>query len=211
MAHVAQQTRDSGDEHSRMPRQITTSQTLTQPSLSAKSLGLSSRWWGSLPILFFLLKCWQYRSGTDIYQIMWVCNITSLVLGLAIILRVRNLVFVASVLPAIGLPTWIFDFILNGDFHIFSVFTHVINPILGFFIARRLGWTNHAIWQTIAYFAGLQVMTRFITPAHLNINVAFEVYAPLCGLFPNFIVYSLANWLALLACTAAISQIFRGR
>jgi hypothetical protein len=39
---------------------------------------------GLLPILFFALKVWQYAPAGQAAQLLWFCNISNLVLGLAI-------------------------------------------------------------------------------------------------------------------------------
>ena len=163
---------------------------------------LNSRFWGLVPLLFFALKAWQYRAPADLPQLFWFCNASNLVLAAAIFFRARNLIFICAVLLAIGLPIWVFDFIAHGDFHIFSVFTHVVSPLLGFFIASRLGWTSQVLWQAPVYFVLLQLLARALTPAELNINVAFAVYAPVKALFPAFWLYSLLNLAGLFIFTA---------
>ena len=100
---------------------------------------------------------------------------------------------------AIGLPIWIFDVLATGDFHVFSVFTHVVSPMIGLLAARQWGWNAHILWQTIAVYLLLQILARWLTPAALNINVAFTVYAPVRSIFGNFWVYSAANLIGLFA------------
>jgi hypothetical protein len=167
------------------------------------------RIWGIVPLTLFGLKAWQYSSPGDIYQLLWFCNVSNLLLAVAIFFRARNLIFICATLLTIGLPIWVFDFMVNGDFHVFSVFTHVVSPALGFLVALRLGWSSHVIWQTVAYYLALQLLARLFSPAALNINVAFAVYAPVQKLFPNVIVYSLANLAGLLAFTAGMHRLLR--
>ncbi|MBV6492967.1 MAG: hypothetical protein LDLANPLL_00974 [Turneriella sp.] len=163
---------------------------------------LNSRFWGFVPLVFFGLKAWQYRSPADVPQLLWFCNVSNIILSVAIFWQIRNLVFICAVLLSIGLPIWIFDFSVNGDFHIFSVFTHVLSPLLAFLVARNLSWTLHVLWQVPVYYVCLQVLARILTPAELNINVAFAVYAPVKILFPNFWFYSAVNLVGLLLFTA---------
>lgn len=166
-----------------------------------------NRFWGLVPLGFFALKAWQYRAAADIPQLLWFCNASNLVLAAAIFFRARNLVFICSVLLAIGLPIWVFDFLAHGDFHVFSVFTHVISPALGFIVARNLGWTLHVLWQAPLYYLLLQLLARVLTPAGLNINVAFAVYAPVKAMFPNFWLYSAANMAGLVLFTAFVHRL----
>lgn len=170
---------------------------------------LDNRLWGFLPLSFFALKLWQYAARADIHQVFWFCNISNLVLAVAIFVRSRNLIFICAVLLAVGLPIWVFDFIVNGDFHPFSVLTHTLSPALGFLVARRLGWTKHVIWQTAVYYVLLQLIARFFTPSALNINVAFAVYAPVRSLFASFWLYSAVNLVGLMAFTWLMSNLFK--
>lgn len=165
------------------------------------------RLWGFIPLLFFALKLWQYLPPADTWQIFWFCNLSNLMLALAIFARVPNLVFICATLLTVGLPIWIFDFIMNGDFHPFSILTHTASPVLGFLVACRLGWTKHVLWETPLYYIALQLLARLFTPAVLNINVAFAIYAPVKGLFPSFWLYSLSNLVGLTAFTWFTSKI----
>ncbi len=169
------------------------------------------RIWAVIPLILFGLKAWQYWPRGDIYQLLWFCNVSNLLLAAAIFFKVRNLVFICAALLTIGLPIWVFDFMVNGDFHVFSVFTHVVSPALGFLVALRLGWSSHVIWQTLLYYLALQLLARLLTPAALNINVAFAIYAPVQKLFPNFWLYSSANLAGLAAFAAVVHRLLQRR
>lgn len=171
----------------------------------------SHRLWGFIPLLLFALKCWQYRNPADQYQLIWFCNAANLLLGIALLARWKNLIFVCTTLLLIGLPIWIFDFIVNGDFHVVSIFTHVLSPLLGTIAALRLGCTQHVIWQTLVFYLLLQLLARLTTPASLNINVAYDVYAPVKPIFGNFAVYSMANLTGLLGWTWIAHRLLRLR
>jgi len=168
-----------------------------QSQLTRISGFFTSRFAGFIPLLLFGLKCWQYRNAADWPQLLWFCNAANLILAVALFLRWGNGVFICTVLLIIGLPIWVFDFIVNGDFHVVSVFTHVLSPLIGVLAARHIGFSSHAIWQTLLLYVFLQVMARLLTPAPLNINVAFAIYAPVAKLFPNFYVYSASNMVGL--------------
>jgi hypothetical protein len=146
-----------------------------------------------------LLKLWQYLPPASTWQILWFCNLSNLVLGLAIFLKIRDLVFVCATILTIGLPVWIFDFLVNGDFHPFSILTHVVSPALGFAVSRAWGRSVRVLWQVPAFYLLLQLVARLFTPAADNINVAFAVYNPVKSLFPNFYIYSLVNLAGLTA------------
>ncbi len=167
--------------------------------MAAASGLFTYRAWGFLPLLMFALKCWQYRNPADLGQLLWFCNAANLVLGIAIFARWGNAVFICSALLLVGLPIWVFDVVATGDFHVFSVFTHVPSPFVGVLVARQLGASRHVIWQTLVFYLFMQLLARLFTPAALNINVAFDVYAPVKMLFPNFWIYSLTNLLGLTA------------
>lgn len=154
---------------------------------------------GLLPILFFTLKVWQYAPAGQAAQLVWFCNISNLVLGLAIFALRSDAIFITTALLLIGLPIWLFDVAVQGGFHAFSILTHVVSPALGLYLCRNLGVGRHVPILTIGYYIALQLAARLLTSPADNINVAFDVYSPVKGLFPNFWVYSLANMAGLFA------------
>lgn len=157
-----------------------------------------------IPLLFFLLKLWQYNEPGKIYQILWFCNISNLVLAIAIFISNANLILVCTIILSIGLPIWIFDFLYFKDFHFFSLLTHIISPALGFWLARNMRFTIHVLWLTPTYYVALQILARLVSPPELNINVAYTVYEPVRAIFTNFYLYSAANLLGLFAFTLLV-------
>ena len=142
------------------------------PMASAGNI-FTHRLWGLIPLLLFALKAWQYRAPQDQAQLLWFCNAATFCLAIAIFLRWGNAVFVCSGLLLVGLPIWLFDVFATGDFHIFSVFTHVVGPLLGALVVRQLGASRHAIWQALLFYVLLQLAARLLTAPAFNINVLF--------------------------------------
>jgi hypothetical protein len=164
---------------------------------------------GLLPIFFFTLKVWQYAPESQSAQLLWFCNISNLMLGLAIFVLNGDAIFVTTALLLIGLPIWLFDVAVQGGFHAFSILTHVVSPALGLYLCRNLGVGRHAPIFTIGYYVALQLAARFLTSPADNINVAFAVYAPVKGLFSNFWVYSLANMAGLFAFAVVLRRVLK--
>lgn len=171
----------------------------------------SHRLWGFIPLLLFALKAWQYRAPHEQYQLLWFCNAANLLLAIAIFVRWGNAVFICTALLLVGLPIWVFDVIATGDFHVFSVFTHVVSPLVGVLVVRPLGASRHVVWQTLVFYLLLQLAARGLSPAAQNINVAFEVYAPVKKLFPNFWVYSLVNLIGLAVWVVVAYRLLSGK
>jgi hypothetical protein len=96
-------------------------------------------------------------------------------------------IFVTTALLLIGLPIWLFDVAVQGGFHAFSILTHVVSPALGLYLCRRLGVGRHTPIFTIGYYIILQIAARLFTLPADNINVAFDVYAPVKSLYPEFL------------------------
>ena len=159
----------------------------------------------------FALKAWQYRAPPDQYQLLWFCNAANLVLALAIFARSGTGVFVCTALLLVGLPFWVFAVIATGVFPVFSVFTHVLSPLVGMLVVRQLGASRHVIWQTLVFYLLLQLLARLLSPAAQNINVAFDIYAPVKKLFPNFWIYSLANLIGLTAWVVVAYRLLLGK
>ena len=164
---------------------------------------------GLLPIIFFALKVWQYAPAGQAAQLLWFCNISNLVLGLAIFALSGDAIFVTTALLLIGLPIWLFDVAVQGGFHAFSILTHVVSPALGLYLCRRLGVGRHTPIFTIGYYIILQIAARLFTLPADNINVAFDVYAPVKSLFSNFWVYSFVNMTGLFVFAVVLRRIVK--
>ena len=159
-----------------------------------------------MPVFFFALKVWQYAPAGQATQLLWFCNISNLLLGLAIFAMSGTAIFVTTSLLIIGLPIWVFDVAVQGGFHMFSIFTHVVSPALGYYLCRQLGFSRHVPWFTLSYYVTLQIVARLTSSPAENINVAFAVYAPVKSLFSNFYFYSLVNMSGLFAFTLVMKN-----
>lgn len=167
------------------------------------------RFSGLLPLVFFGLKLQQYTAEGKPEQIFWFCNISNLLLAVALLARRGEGVFISTVLLLTGIPVWVLDFLVHQDFHFVSLLTHVVSPTIGVAALFSLTWSRAAIVAVPVYYIVLQLAARFFTDPETNINVAFEVYAPVRGLFSNFWIYSALNLAGLTLAAFMADRILR--
>ncbi|MBL8020693.1 MAG: hypothetical protein JNM27_13565 [Leptospirales bacterium] len=154
---------------------------------------MTSRFLAVFPLFFFLLKVYQYRASTDQGQILWWCNISNLLLGLAILAGNARGVWLASFMLILGTPIWLLDVWATGDFTIYSVFTHIISPGMGIYCVRRLAVTRGIWWQSMLYYFSLMLLSRMLTAPALNVNLAHDIYASAKPFIQNYWLYTAMN------------------
>lgn len=158
---------------------------------------MTSRYLAVFPLFFFLLKVYQYRAPTDQGQILWWCNISNLLLGLALLAGNARAAWLASFMLILGTPIWLLDVWATGDFTIYSVFTHIISPAMGIYCVRRLPVTRGIWWQAMLYYVFLMLLSRLFTAPALNVNLAHDVYAAAKPYIQNYWLYTAMNSLLL--------------
>lgn len=168
-----------------------------------------SRWVGLLPLAFFALKAYEYRSPDVLPNLLWWCNISNLVLGVAMILRNARAIWICSLLLIAGTPIWLLDVAATGDFSLYSILTHCVSPVLGLRAVRGLAPVK-AVWiQGMVYYALLMAAAFFFSPPALNINLAHDVYAAAKPYISNYTLYTAMNSSLLAGSLLVLEKIFK--
>ena len=155
---------------------------------------MSIRLLGLLPLYFFLHTAVFYWGTPEAPHILWVCNISNILMGLGMLLGKQTWTLVGLVWIIAGIPLWLIDGFVVTGFEYHSFLTHISSPIIGFYFCRKQGPPSGIIWiYAFIYFVALQILTHYNTPPELNINVSHDSYGPFAGYFPNYTVYYLAN------------------
>ena len=106
----------------------------------------------------------------------------------------------------LGVGLWVLDLLGGGELLPTSLLTHVGGPALGVYGVRRLGAPAGVWWRAVVGFAALQLLTRAITPAASNVNVAFRPWGGWETRFPSYLAYE-AFLLALGATGALVIEV----
>jgi hypothetical protein len=145
---------------------------------------------GFLPLAFFTAQAVHYCQINQLGHMLWMCNIGNLLLALGLFFEQAILIRVAVlwVIPGLAVwaayvvPTW--GMLLTGNFtytELWGVISSTLAHAGGFFVAmfviskvriNRLAWLHAFIWYLM-----VQVLSRLVTPAAMNVNVAYSIQA----------------------------------
>lgn len=168
---------------------------------------------GILPLLFFVAQAIHYWQIDQLGQMLWMCNIGSLILALGLFLEKPVLIRLAGVWMIPGVVVWFMYYVMptwgrlfTGQFSytdIFGLLTSTLTHVGGFAVAMlvlrtirvdRLTWLYAFGW----YFV-LQLVTRLLTPVDWNVNLAHKVQPGFEQTFTSYFKF----WLVLTAATGA--------
>lgn len=156
--------------------------------MAAKLTHRRLRLLGFFPLAFFTAQALHYLQIHQLGHTLWMCNIGNLLLAIALftdqklLIRVAAIWMVPGVLVWFGyvVPTW--GMLLTGRFSytelfgvLTSTFAHLGGFAVGMFGLRKVGvevgiWRYAFLWYFI-----VQLISRLITPAILNVNLAHSI------------------------------------
>ena len=140
------------------------------------------------------LVCYGIHGSYHLYNgrpedLLWACHIGAVLIGLGLIIPSASLSAVGTMQLCMGTPLWILDLTSGGEFMPTSVFTHVVALAIGIFAVRRYGMPTGVWWKSIGTLVILILLSRLVTPAEANINVAFAVQPGWEEQFASYPVY----------------------
>lgn len=107
---------------------------------------------------------------------LWCCNVGQLLLGVALLARAPRLAATGTLWLLYGLPLWAIYLVGGGELRVASVLTHLVSLPIGLLAARALSVPRGTWWRATLALAALQALTRFVTPAKLNVNLAHAIH-----------------------------------
>jgi hypothetical protein len=139
------------------------------PSLSFRLLGF-------LPLAFFLAQAAHYWRIGELGHMLWMCNIGNLLLAIGLFLNNALLIRVAVIWMFPGLIVWFVYVVVAWGVFLSSTLAHVGGLIVGIFAIKRVGMDRAAWRYALGWYLLIQFLSRVLTPADLNVNVAHYVY-----------------------------------
>jgi hypothetical protein len=162
---------------------------------------------GVLGLLCYAVHGGQYLLRRQGENLLWVCHLGALAVGLGLLIRQPGLVAVGTLWLTVGLPLWIYDLASGGEFLPTSLLTHVGGLILGFIGIRRLGLPKGLWWKSAFGLAAIFLVTRVATPPPSNVNLAYRIYPGFERYFFGSHAFYLAGLLALFSVVALGFQV----
>jgi hypothetical protein len=131
---------------------------------------------GVLPLAFFLGQAIHYWRIDQLGHMLWMCNIGNLLLAIGIFLGQPILIRVAVIWSIPGIVIWFRYVVMVWGVFAASTSVHVGGLIVGLLALRKVG-VDRAAWRyAFAWYLILQLLSRLVTPAELNVNVAHHMY-----------------------------------
>jgi hypothetical protein len=164
---------------------------------------LPSMWFrllGLLPLTFFLAQAGHYWRIDELGNMLWMCNIGNLVLALGLFLNNALLIRVSVIWMFPGLVVWLVYVMLAWGLFLSSTLAHVGGLSVGIFAVRRVGMDRSAWRYALGWYLLVQLLSRVLTAANLNVNVAHRVDAGWQDTFNAYWKF----WLVLTILTAIV-------
>ena len=130
---------------------------------------------GLLPLAFFLAQAAHYWRINELGNMLWMCNIGNLVLAIGLFLNNALLIRVSVIWMFPGLVVWLIYVMLAWGMFLSSTLAHVGGLTVGIFAIRRVGMDRAAWRYALGWYLLVQFLSRVLTPANLNVNVAHHV------------------------------------
>jgi hypothetical protein len=143
-----------------------------------RPLTLRFRLLGFLPVIFFVAQALHYWRVGGLGNLLWMCNVGSLVLATGLFLDRRELIRAAAIWTIPGLALWI-RYVLYATFNyemvLSSILVHVGGIVVGLIVLRRVRMDRIAWVYAFAWYLIVQLAARLFTAPELNVNVAFRI------------------------------------
>ena len=154
---------------------------------------------GILPLIFFLAQAVHYWRTNELGHMLWMCNIGSLVLALGLFFDKPVLVRLAAIWAIPGLVIWFLYVVLPWGVFLTSALDHIGGLVVSLIALKRYRMDRIAWRYAFGWYLIVQLISRFVTPAAFNVNLAHTVASGLERTFQSYWSF----WLVLTAATAA--------
>jgi len=154
---------------------------------------------GFLPLLFFFAQAIHYWQINQLGHMLWMCNIGNLLLALGIFCEQALLIRIAVIWSLPGLvvwclyvvPTW--GMLLTGkasagEFYgvVSSTLAHVGGLSVAILVLKKVRMKGDAWVYAFLWYLVVQVASRLLTPAEMNINLSQRIQEGWEGMFSSY-------------------------
>jgi len=167
------------------------------------------RWPGLLALAFFAIHAvWGVSTGRPT-NMLWACHLAALGVGVGILARAPAVNALAVLWFCAGVPLWLFDVATGGELLPTSISTHAGGMIVGLWGVRALGMPRGVWWKAAIGVVLLQLVSRAVSDATENANLAYSVPAGWELTFPSHLAFLLLNLSCATATFAAGAPLLR--
>lgn len=140
-----------------------------------KDPDLRFRLLGIFPLLFFLAQGVHYWRSEQLGHMLWMCNIGDLLLAVGLFLKRPVLIRIAVIWMIPGFLIWFRYVVLEWGLFFSSVLAHVGGILVGLVAAKRVGVNRRSWFYAFGWYLLIQLLSRFLTAADLNVNLAHRI------------------------------------
>ena len=148
----------------------------------------------------------NYGSAEAWPELLWICNVSNLLLAAGLLSRSGTVTWVATLWLLVGMPLWLWDG-LTDAFASHSFVTHVGSATVGLLSLSALDKRRRVWWMALGYATALQWLSRAVTPPGPNVNSAHTVYRQLTGVFSSYPTYWVVSFIGLLVVFAVLERV----
>ena len=155
---------------------------------------------GLLPLIFFVAQAIHYWRSNELGNMLWMCNLGNLILAVGLFLDKTTLVRLSAIWMVPGLVVWFIYVVLPWGLFVSSVLAHVGGLAVSIIALRWYRMERDAWRYAFGWYLAVQLLSRFVTPAALNVNIAHAVASGWERTFQSYWSF----WLVLTAITAIV-------
>jgi hypothetical protein len=130
---------------------------------------------GLLPLIFFLAQGVHYWRIDQLGNMLWMCNIGSLLLAMGLFLEKRRVVRLASIWMIPGLLVWFVYVVLAWGVFLTSTLAHLGGLAVALIALSRYRMDRIAWRWAFGWYLMVQLGSRLVTPPDLNVNLAHAI------------------------------------
>ena len=130
---------------------------------------------GFFPLFFFLAQAIHYWRISELGHMLWMCNIGNLLLAIGLFLNRPLLTRVAVIWLIPGLAVWFFYVAITWGLVVSSTLAHVGGIVVGMIVLKKVRMDRVAWLYALGWYLLIQLISRLITPAAMNVNVSHTI------------------------------------
>lgn len=143
--------------------------------------GIRVRFVGGLAILILLVL---HALAKSLPQMLWACHVATLAIAVGVLAERPRLIAGGTLFHAgSGIPTYVLGVLTTGENSVTSVLVHTVPITVGLLELWRLGMPRGGILVGWLLYLGAMVVSYFVTPPSMNINLVHEPWPPMASVF----------------------------
>lgn len=155
---------------------------------------------GILPLIFFIAQGVHYWRTNELGHMLWMCNVGNLLLAMGLFLERPIVIRLSSIWMIPGLFVWFIFVVLPWGLVLSSILAHVGGLIVAMIVLSRVRMDRTAWRWSFGWYLMVQLASRFVTPAALNVNLAHAMQPGWERTFGSYWIF----WLVLTIVTALV-------